>query len=55
MDNCIGFGMLPCFGIIVLVCWEVLCVLREATGLNARRVEKWGESVGGGIGCEVWG
>ena len=29
MDKCIWFGGLLCFGIIVLVCWEVLCVLRD--------------------------
>ena len=29
LGYCIGFGRLLCFGIVVLVCWEVLCVLRD--------------------------
>ena len=47
--------MLLCFGIIVLVCWEVLCVLRDLRVDFGRWVEKWVESVGGSIGGEVWG
>ena len=55
LDYCIGFGMLLCFGIIVLVCWEVLCVLRDLRVDFGRWVEKWVESVGGvyGIRCGV--
>ena len=50
-----GFGGLLCFGIVVLVCWEVLCVFRDLRVDFGRWVEKWVESVGGvyGIRCGV--
>ena len=42
------------FGIIVLVLGGALC-FADLKGLILRRVEKWGEGVGGSMGCEVWG
>ena len=39
-----------------MVCWEVLCVLRDLRVDFGRWVEKWVESVGGGgIWHKMWG
>ena len=48
------FGLRVVLWIIAFVLGGALCI-GVLKGCNLRRVEKWGESVGGSIGYEVWG
>ena len=54
VELCFACGELLCFGIFIFVLGGALCIV-GLKGWFIRRVEKWGESAGRSIECEVWG